>query len=917
MKKSIKWIILALLVIGILAVAGGVLAFVLTRKNESETPTTPRTSTHILSTEAPQPPTPSEEIPTTGAASTISSSRTFQPPTPSRELPTTTRTAPPISSTRTRQPTTTSKGPQEHEPRCLFVGDLYNFGNNEEAYKKEADLMDAVGCGYLKISSHASAGLWAYGYANFSRDPSTSLENMRKSCGDFKQDLVNFNHFNISDPVTTGKAIQSINEMHDHQNRINCLVFFSAVENIQGLPKMNPLHLVLDRIVAVGLNGVDLNELITTEAIALSIPYSFTDDHVKLIVDAIMGRYKPRSTIEPTTNPPPPLKPRDCLFVGDLFNFGDDEESYQQEGEFLSDVAFKLFGEVQGSSIALWAYGYTIFPKSANTSLEKMSKNYYEFYEEFENMVYYRTADPLSTSRAIEEINTMYDSEKRADCLVFFSAQKNTQELPKINPQHWQLDRVVAVGFNDTDLSGIVPSNGVAVSVPFSYKGKHISDVVYAIAKESKPTESPETSTGTFSTRQSSTRRVRTTKPAPPGDEPRCLFVGDLFNFGSDEETYETEGNFIADVGYALIKASPISTVGFWAYGYTKMSKSPSTALYNMSSEYSDFILALENMEYVYVADPLTTSTAIEAINEIEDAANRANCLIFLSAQQNPQGLPQLNPKYAKLERIVAVGFNDTDLSNVIPENGKSVSVPIDYADAHVTAVLNAIIGKSTKRTTTAKTKTTPKKRSTKPRTSTTPVPDKNEPHCVFAGDLLNFGNDTDFYEKEKQFIIDIGTSIFEKASSTKAGMWVYGYTSGPRGLKSTFENMTRNVDDFVEDVNKKMKYEALEKPNLTNKQTIANLNNASDKNRNANCLVLFSGIEDTTGFSKLNLTKNAKLDRVVVVSLRGLDLSDIVVEPKGVAIKVSNDFTDEDVAHVVETIWSAFKPTSKIIATL
>ncbi|EYC06846.1 hypothetical protein Y032_0073g734 [Ancylostoma ceylanicum] len=113
------------------------------------------------------------------------------------------------------------------------------------------------------------------------------------------------------------------------------------------------------------------------------------------------------------------------------------------------------------------------------------------------------------------------------------------------------------------------------------------------------------------------------------------------------------------------------------------------------------------------------------------------------------------------------------------------------------------------------------------------------------------------------------------------------------------------------------MKYEALEKPNLTNKQTIANLNNASDKNRNANCLVLFSGIEDTTGFSKLNLTKNAKLDRVVVVSLRGLDLSDIVVEPKGVAIKVSNDFTDEDVAHVVETIWSAFKPTSKIIATL
>lgn len=46
----------------------------------------------------------------------------------------------------------------------------------------------------------------------------------------------------------------------------------------------------------------------------------------------------------------------------------------------------------------------------------------------------------------------------------------------------------------------------------------------------------------------------------------------------------------------------------------------------------------------------------------------------------------------------------------------------------------------------------------------------------------------------------------------------MYGYTSGPRGLKSTFENMKRNVDDFVKDVNMKMKYEALDKPNLTNK---------------------------------------------------------------------------------------------------
>ncbi|KAL6736470.1 hypothetical protein Aduo_006820 [Ancylostoma duodenale] len=743
---------------------------------------------------------------------------------------------------------------------------------------------------------------------------------MRKKCDDIKQDLASFTYVNISDPVTTSKAIESINEIRGHGNRINCLVFFSATENTQDFQKINPQHLHLDRTVAVGLNEVDLSGLVTKSGVALSIPYNFMEEHVKLIIDAVMGRYTSPSTTKPTTNTPTPLRRRDCLFVGDLFNFGDDEESYQQEGEFLSDVAFKLFGEAQGSSIGLWAYGHTIFPRSANTSLEKMSKNYYDFYEEFENMVYFKTADPLSTSRAIEEINTMYDSKKRADCLVFFSAQKNTEELPKINPQHWQLDRVVVVGFDDTDLSGIVPPNGIAVPVPFSYKGKHISDVVGAITKGSEPT-SP------ISTKRFTTKRVRTTKPAPPGKEPRCLFIGDLYNFGSDEEAYETEGNFIADVGYSLIQASPTSTMGFWAYGYTKISKSPSSALYNMSSGYSDFILALEEMEYVEVADPVTTTKAIEAINDAEDTAGRANCLIFFSAQQNPQGLPRLNPKKMKLEKVVAVGFNDTDLSNVIPENGKSVSVPFDYGDAHVADVMNAIIGRSTKRTTTrrtttrrtttAKTKTTSNKSSTKAPASTSPVPEMHEPHCVFAGDLLNFGNDTDFYEKEKQFIINIGSSIFEKASSTKAGMWVYGYTSGPRGLKSTFENMTRSIDDFVRDVNAKMKYEALDKPNLTNKGVIANLNNASDKNRNANCLVLFSGIDDTTGFSKLNPTRYAKLDIVVVVSLRGLDLSDIVVEPQGVAIKVSNDFTEQDVEHVVDTIWEPFKLNSETIVTL
>ncbi|ETN68159.1 hypothetical protein NECAME_19522 [Necator americanus] len=94
----------------------------------------------------------------------------------------------------------------------------------------------------------------------------------------------------------------------------------------------------------------------------------------------------------------------------------------------------------------------------------------------------------------------------------------------------------------------------------------------------------------------------------PHREQPHCLFVGDLYNFGSNNEAYDEEGNLIADIGYSLLEQSPTSTIGFWAYGHTKIPKSLITALDRMSQKYVDFVHALEEMEYVQVEDPLSTS---------------------------------------------------------------------------------------------------------------------------------------------------------------------------------------------------------------------------------------------------------------------------------------------------------------------
>ncbi|KIH53741.1 hypothetical protein ANCDUO_16120 [Ancylostoma duodenale] len=186
-------------------------------------------------------------------------------------------------------------------------------------------------------------------------------------------------------------------------------------------------------------------------------------------------------------------------------------------------------------------------------------------------------------------------------------------------------------------------------------------------------------------------------EPQPESEELRCLFVYDLYNFGDNVEAYDTEQQFVADIGEDFFDSSTMSsTAGLWAYGHTLSTTSPDAALNSMMADYDDFMSKLVELEYEEVDEPLSTADAIERINETYDNRRRANCLVFFSAQQNTEVLPQLDPQNMNLKRIVAVGFNSTDLKKVVPPGGVAVSVRYDYVDEDVENVMDAIFGSKT-----------------------------------------------------------------------------------------------------------------------------------------------------------------------------------------------------------------------------
>ncbi|KAK5983432.1 hypothetical protein GCK32_020291, partial [Trichostrongylus colubriformis] len=82
---------------------------------------------------------------------------------------------------------------------------------------------------------------------------------------------------------------------------------------------------------------------------------------------------------------------------------------------------------------------------------------------------------------AITALNKNKRVANETNCLIFFSAQLNTNKLPELSPKFASSATIVAVGLNMTDLGGIVKQKGTAVSVHNDFTEDDIDRVVSAV----------------------------------------------------------------------------------------------------------------------------------------------------------------------------------------------------------------------------------------------------------------------------------------------------------------------------------------------------------------------------------------------------------------------------------------------------
>ncbi|KIH60734.1 hypothetical protein ANCDUO_09003 [Ancylostoma duodenale] len=155
----------------------------------------------------------------------------------------------------------------------------------------------------------SSMGLWLYGYTEKFTSLDESLDNMRCSYELFINDLYDIEYNNRGGkPLSTAKAIETLNNLEDGQNRVNCLIFFSAQENTAKLPRLDPdkSKFKIDTIVGVGFSGTNLHKVVTPQGVAVSVPYSYSERDVERVVAAVLGRIPTVSTTtqEPTTTEP-------------------------------------------------------------------------------------------------------------------------------------------------------------------------------------------------------------------------------------------------------------------------------------------------------------------------------------------------------------------------------------------------------------------------------------------------------------------------------------------------------------------------------------------------------------------------------------------------------------------------------------
>ncbi|CAJ0598392.1 unnamed protein product [Cylicocyclus nassatus] len=391
----------------------------------------------------------------------------------------------------------------------------------------------------------------------------------------------------------------------------------------------------------------------------------------------------------------------------------------------------------------------------------------------------------------------------------------------------------------------------------------------------------PETEATTGATEESTTDDGGRTKTVPK-ETRRCLFVGDLLNFDRRVPDYEKEMEFIAKIGYELLNRGVDAEGAIWAYGFTNAPE-PEEKLKNMTKKIAKLQSDIKStMTYVDRYKPnYSNKQIIWRLNNMTVVDEMANCLVFFSGAKNTDKLREKLISNENFKKVVVVSLRGANLTE---HGGETVDVSNGYTEENVNIVVDKILDISP----------------TEP-----PAPRHAGPHCLIAGDMLNFDRRIEEYEKESQFVLNIGEKLLDIEDAAVA-IWSYGYVDD-RSLAEALNRMTSNSRVFENEVRSRMAY-AGNKNAQSNKQVLETLNNMSptEWDGKANCLVYLSALKRANDLEKL-IPKGDAVKRVVVVSLRGGDLSPLLDTHRGamVIVDAAGGYTTKNAEDVIKAISS------------
>ncbi|CAJ0605221.1 unnamed protein product [Cylicocyclus nassatus] len=200
---------------------------------------------------------------------------------------------------------------------------------------------------------------------------------------------------------------------------------------------------------------------------------------------------------------------------------------------------------------------------------------------------------------------------------------------------------------------------------------------------------------------------------------------------------------------------------------------------------------------------------------------------------------------------------------------------------------------------------TTYAKNTTKSTITTTKPPGSLDIHCAFAVDLENFKQIHEI-DRQRKLIKDLGRKVIDTSSNSSAGLWAYGNVKEAKKFGDVFGDMMADFSKFSMKAEDIVAFGDYRSP-PDGENVIDHINNATDKNNAANCLLFLTGSKEEKPAWKIDPVYN--YTRIVIISLQGADFTNNVNITRGVSRNVDlKHFNESDIQAVYDEIMRSFK---------